>query len=338
MTLTTMLGIEHPIIQAPMAGVTTPEFVKASAEAGVLGSIGAGYLSAEATRAFIREVKNRTGKPFAVNLFVPERAGMDQLTLREAYEALQPIGEQLGMPFWKAPLSEPEFDGQVQAIIDENVQICSFTFGLPDEEIVQALKENNVFLIGTATTVEEAKLAEQAGMNAIVAQGSEAGGHRGSFSGELTLIPLHQLLTEIVGTVTIPVIASGGIANKEIKDTALATGAQAVQIGTALLASDESGAHPLYKEAILHATEGSTVLTTAFSGKAARGISNRFIKQMANAPIAPYPYQNDLTKKIRQEAAKQGKSEFMSLWAGENVHLSGSGQVGEIVKRFLGAH
>ena len=196
--LTTLLELKHPIIQAPMAGVTTPEFVATSAEAGVLGSIGAGYLSANETRQFIRDVKERTKKSFAVNLFVPERVEVDPLYLRQAYEALQPIGKQLSLPFWEAPLSESEFDRQVQVVVEEGVKICSFTFGLPDEKTVRLLKGNDVYLIGTATTVEEAKLVEQAGMDAIVVQGSEAGGHRGSFAGEITMIPLVELLGAVV--------------------------------------------------------------------------------------------------------------------------------------------
>lgn len=179
MTLTAQLGIKHPIIQAPMAGVTTPAFVAACAEAGMLGSIGAGYLSAEETRSFIRKVKKLTNQPFAVNLFVPEYPESDQDRLRNAYLALQPIGKKLGMPFWKAPLSESEFGEQVRAIMEEGVKVCSFTFGLPGKESVRLLRGRGIFLIGTATTVEEAVLAEQAGMDAVVVQGSEAGGHRG---------------------------------------------------------------------------------------------------------------------------------------------------------------
>ncbi len=333
--LTTILGIEHPIIQAPMAGVTTPEFVAASVEAGVLGSIGAGYLSAEDTRKFIREVKSFTEKPFAVNLFVPEKVETSEEQLRGAYEALRPVGEELGVSLWNAPFSESDYKVQVEVLIEEGVKICSFTFGLPDEKTVQLLKRNDVFLIGTATTVEEAKLSEQAGMDAVVVQGSEAGGHRGSFFGELVLIPLNELLPKVVKSVQLPVIAAGGIANKEMMEDMLAAGAQAVQIGTALLASDESGAHTMYKQAVLEAEEGSTVLTKAFSGKMARGIRNRFITEMQEVAIAPYPLQNDLTKGIRKEAAKQGKPEFMSLWAGESVHLSTDGKLRSIIDRFI---
>ncbi|MBO0600797.1 nitronate monooxygenase [Sporosarcina sp. E16_3] len=333
--LTILLELKHPIIQAPMAGVTTPEFVATSAEAGILGSIGAGYLSANETRQFIRDVKERTKKSFAVNLFVPERVEVDPLYLRQAYEALQPIGKQLGLPFWEVTLSESEFDRQVEVVVEEGVKICSFTFGLPDEKTVRLLKGNDVYLIGTATTVEEAKLVEQAGMDAIVVQGSEAGGHRGSFAGEITMIPLVELLGAVVATVQIPVIAAGGIANKEMMGKALSAGAQAVQIGTAFLAADESGAHPLYKQATLDAEVGCTVLTKAFSGKTARGIRNRFIIEMREEVIAPYPYQNDLTKKIRKEAAKQGNTDFMSLWAGESVHLSTSEKLKAIIGKLI---
>lgn len=328
------IEIDHPIIQAPMAGVTTPGFVAASANAGILGSIGAGYLSAEATREFIREVQKLTDKPFAVNLFVPEHNEADQEQMRQAYLALQPIGKKLGMPFWKAPLSETAFDDQIDVIIEEGIGICSFTFGLPDEPVIQRLHEHGVYLIGTATTVEEAILAEQAGMDAVVAQGKEAGGHRGSFLGE-QLVPLAELLPSVVKAVGIPVIAAGGIANKVHVEQQFLRGATAVQIGTALLAADESGAHPLYKEAVLAATDNNTVLTKAFSGKSARGIRNEFIDMTASVPIAPYPYQNDLTKKIRSEAARLGKPEFMSLWAGESVQETVGGSLKEIIATYI---
>jgi nitronate monooxygenase len=327
--------MKYPIIQAPMAGVTTPEFVAACANAGILGSVGAGYLSAADTREIIQEVKTLTEKPFSVNLFVPESTEANEKQLEDAYHALEPIRNELGISSDRPKLSISEFDDQIQVLIEENIKICSFTFGLPDEETVHLMNEKGVYLIGTATTVQEAKLAEQAKMDAVVVQGSEAGGHRGSFHGELTLEPLNELLIDCVNAVKIPVIAAGGIANKEMLETALSSGAQAVQIGTALLAANESGAHSLHKRAILHSTKGCTTLTTAFSGKTARGIKNRFILEMKNAEIAPYPYQNDLTKEIRKAAAIQGKSDFMSLWAGENVHLSTAGSVKEILKKFI---
>jgi len=330
-SLVEKLTVKYPIVQAPMAGVTTPEFVAASAEAGILGSIGAGYLTADETRNFIRKVKSLTKRSFSINLFVPEHVEASQDELSKAYEALRPMGRKLGLPFWTAPFAEAEFDGQVRVLIEEGVKICSFTFGLPNKETVRLLKDHGVFLIGTATTVEEAVLAEKEGMDAVVAQGSEAGGHRGSFSKDFQLIPLEKLLAGVVAAVEIPVIATGGIANKGMMEKALAMGAQAVQIGTALLASNESGANPVYKQAILNVLEGDTVVTTAFSGKAARGIRNRFIEEMKDEAIAPYPYQNDLTKELRKVAAAQGNSDYMSLWAGENAHLTVKASVAEVV-------
>ena len=270
-----------------------------------------------------------------MNLFVPEKVEPSEEQLRRAYEALKPIGIELGMSSSDTLFSKSDFEGQVQVLIEEDVKICSFTFGLPDEKTVQLLKGNDVFLIGTATTIEEAELAERAGMDAVIVQGSEAGGHRGSFLGELTLIPLNELLLKVVKSVRVPVIAAGGIASKETMVEMLTAGAQAVQIGTALLATDESGAHPLYKQAVLEAEIGCTVLTKAFSGKTARGIRNRFITEMSKLPLSPYPFQNDLTKEIRKEAAKQGNTEFMSLWAGESVHLSTGGKLKNIIERFV---
>ncbi|MFD1929806.1 NAD(P)H-dependent flavin oxidoreductase [Sporosarcina siberiensis] len=332
MDLSEKLGIKHPIIQAPMAGVTTPEFVAAASEAGALGSIGAGYLTADDTRDFIRNVKKKTSQPFAVNLFVPEQIEYSEETIQEALAALQTIGQELGMSKWNAPISKSEFYEQVQVVIEEAVKVCSFTFGLPDERTVLRLKENNVFLIGTATTKEEAELAEEIGMDAVVIQGSEAGGHRGSFLGELKLIALDELIKEVLLSVRIPVIAAGAIANKKRKESLLSLGAEAIQVGTILIAADESGAHVMYKDAVISAEEGCTEFTNAISGKTARGIGNRLMDELKGKSIAPYPYQNDLTKAVRKAAQENGNPQYMSLWAGENVHLSRRGTVKEILK------
>lgn len=320
-----------------MAGITTPQFVAASANAGILGAIGAGYLSEDETRAFIREVKQLTTLPFMVNLFVPEEVVVDDRLIQKAVADLAPIRQDLKIEEDCFQLGESPFDEQIDVIIEEGVTICSFTFGLPDEGVIQRLKAAGVYLIGTATTQAEALLAEEVGMDAVVVQGSEAGGHRGSFAGEQIFMPLHKLLEDVVNTVQIPVIAAGGIANKALADDALSLGAAAIQIGTALLAAKESGAHHLHKEAVLQSTEGCTVITKAFSGKAARGIYNQFIERMERATIAPYPLQNDLTKGIRKEAARQGEVNYMSLWAGEKVYLSKGGKLNEVIERFIEA-
>ncbi|SIT88556.1 NAD(P)H-dependent flavin oxidoreductase [Edaphobacillus lindanitolerans] len=324
-------NLKYPMIQAPMAGSTPPAFVAASCEAGILGSLGAGYMTADKTRAAVQEIKKRTDRPFSVNLFVPENPVRDGAEIGAAHEALAPYRRELGLADELPALSASEFDGQVRVLIEEKVPVVSFTFGLPGEGTVQGLKSAGAFLIGTATTPEEADAAARAGMDAVVLQGKEAGGHRGSFLGEDRFMKLADLLAET--GVSIPVIAAGGIHDAETAGGALAAGASAVQVGTALLVSEESGAHPLHKQAILDSGEGDTVLTRAFSGKNARGVSNRFIREMAVAPIAPYPVQNDLTKPIRAEAGKRGDSGLLSLWAGENGWRNEGGPLAEIVRR-----
>ncbi|KOS68095.1 2-nitropropane dioxygenase [Lysinibacillus contaminans] len=327
--------MQYPIIQAPMAGVTSPNFVAACAEAGILGAIGAGYLDGKQTQTFIQEVKRLTTKPFAVNLFVLEEPRIDIDVLQKARMALQPFYEELGLSPVQSVMSKDVFEEQLQAIIDEDVAICSFTFGIPTERIIQRLKEKNIYVIGTATTLEEAKLVEAAGMDAVVLQGSEAGGHRGSFTEPMQLSSRNQLLRQVVGVIDIPIIVAGGIISKADVTEALAIGAQAVQIGTALLVAEECEANDIYKAAVLNSKPQQTTITRAFTGKAARGLINDFTERMKDAAIAPYPLQNDLTSTIRKESMKQGNKEYLSLWMGENSYLVQSGSVKEILAKFI---
>ena len=334
--LQTIFEIPTPMIQAPMAGVTSPKFVAACAEAGILGSIGAGYLDGEQTKSFIQEVKQLTKKPFAVNLFVQEEPRIDIDVLQKARMALQPFYDELGLSSVQSVMSKEVFEGQVQAVLDENVAICSFTFGIPSVDVIQRLKDNDVYVIGTATTLEEAKRVEQAGMHAVVLQGGEAGGHRGSFTEPMQFIHLHDLLQQVIGQISIPIIAAGGIVTKEAVEQALAIGAQAVQIGTALLVADECEISPLYKNAVLQSQAQQTTVTRAFSGKPARGLANAFTERMKDAVVAPYPLQNDLTTAIRKESAKQGNAEYLSMWMGENSYLvKQTGSVKSIVEKLL---
>ncbi|MEY9976176.1 NAD(P)H-dependent flavin oxidoreductase [Lysinibacillus sp. RC79] len=334
--LQTTFETTYPIIQAPMAGVTTPKFVAACTEEGILGSIGAGYLDGEQTKSFIQDVKKLTKKPFAVNLFVQEEPRIDIDVLQKARMALQPFYDELGLSPVQSVTSKEVFEEQVQAVLDEDVAICSFTFGIPSADVIHRLKDNNVYVIGTATTLEEAKRVEQAGMQAVVLQGGEAGGHRGSFTEPMQLIDLHDLLQQVVGQISIPIIAAGGIVTKEDVNKALAIGAQAVQIGTALLVADECEISSLYKNAVLQSKEQQTTITRAFSGKPARGLVNGFTERMKDAIVAPYPLQNDLTTTIRKESAKQGKAEYLSMWMGENSYLvKQPGTVKNIVEKLL---
>lgn len=327
--------IQKPIIQAPMAGVTTPQLVIASCEAGILGSIGAGYLNGEETRAFIQAVKQGTDKPFSVNLFVQEEPKIDVFVLQEARVALQPIYDELNIPPVQTVVSDDVYSAQLQVVIDENVPICSFTFGLPAASDIQRLKAAGIYTIGTATTLEEAKAVEAAGLDAVVLQGSEAGGHRGTFTEPLTFISLQDLLAQVIGQVQIPVIAAGGIATAQHVKEVLAQGAVAAQIGTAFLVAEESGASATYKQAILQSENDETTLTKAFTGKYARGLKNDFTERLKDAVVAPYPLQHHLTTAIRKESTAQGRPEFLSLWMGANGHLAKEATVAEIVEALL---
>lgn len=325
-------GIDKPIIQAPMAGITTPAFVAACCEAGILGSIGAGYLNGEETRDFIQKVKALTNKVFSVNLFIQEEPRIDIAVLQQARDALQPIYEDLGISNTQRVVSTEVFEGQVAAVIEEGVKICSFTFGLPPAETIAKLKAHSIYLIGTATTVDEAVAVEQAGLDAVVVQGSEAGGHRGSFTQQIELVPLKDLLANVVGNVNIPVIAAGGIMTATHINEVLAAGAAVAQIGTAFITATECEASNVHKQAILQSQQKDTVLTKAFTGKYARGLKNKFTEDMEEATVAPYPLQHYLTLDIRKESAKQSRSEYLSLWMGENSYMAMAASVREIVE------
>lgn len=331
----TKFSLAKPIIQAPMAGITTPAFVAACSEAGALGSIGAGYLNGEETQHFIQQVKALTDKPFSVNLFIQEEPRIDINVLQKARGALQPIYEELGIPDTQRVVSTEVFEGQVQAIIDEGVKIVSFTFGLPAAEMIARLKDEDVYLIGTATTVEEAIAVQQAGLDAVVVQGSEAGGHRGSFTESIELNTTAELVAAVKGKVTIPVIAAGGIMTKAHAEHMFSLGADYVQIGTALLTSFECEASNAHKQAVLNSEQQSTTLTKAFTGKYARGLKNKFTEQLQDAVVAPYPIQHYLTLHIRKESVLQNKPEYLSLWMGENSYLAKEASVQEIIDSFI---
>lgn len=336
--LTRKLNIMYPIIQAGMAGgITTPELVSAVSNAGGLGSIGAGYMTPENLRTSIQRTKELTNKPFAVNLFVPNEISASEQTIKKAAEQLQPFYESLSIQLDELPTTfQQPFEEQVTVILDEQVPIVSFTFGIPPQETINKLKKEDILLIGTATTVDEAIAQEDVGIDAVVAQGSEAGGHRGTFSSpfEQALIGTMSLVPQVVDHVSIPVIAAGGIMDARGIMAARALGAQAAQLGTAFLTCLESGTNSVYQEAILTSSETDTTITKVFSGKPARGLANTFIRDMQKnkTEVAPYPIQNTLTNKMRREASKQNNMELMSLWAGQGTRMSKKGTVATFIQ------
>lgn len=322
------LGIRLPILQAPMAGgATTPELVATVSNAGGLGALGAGYMQPEAIAEACRAVRRLTDKPFQVNLFVPDSGPNEGAPAADANAALAPYREELGLPEPEIPSRfTPHFARQAEAVLSADVPAFSFTFGVPDEAILRAFREKGVTVMGTATTLAEALTLEDTGLvDVVVAQGMEAGGHRGTFLVDYGqgLVGLLPLLQELRAKLRLPVVAAGGIMTGQGIAATMKAGAAAAQLGTAFLTCDECSIPEVYKRTLETGRDDGTALTRAFSGKPARGLRNRFIAEMAeaNPPIAPYPVQNTLTKDIRAAAARQGRPEFLSLWAGQGVAL-----------------
>ncbi|ACU63779.1 NAD(P)H-dependent flavin oxidoreductase [Chitinophaga pinensis] len=322
--LSALLNIDYPIIQAPMLGITTPEMVAAVAEKGGLGSLPVGGLSPDRTRELIRKTKSLTAKPFAVNLFtngVPDYSRADAEAMQDFLEAFSKEN-QLG--FERLSLDALRFYSykeQIDILIAEAIPVVSFTFGIPDAESMTALKQKGIVLVGTATSVQEAVLVEKAGADAVVAQGIEAGGHRGSFLDDepLPMVGTFVLVPEIVAHVKIPVIAAGGIRGGSTIRAAFQLGAKAVQIGTAFIASQESLAIASYKTALPKAQVTDSALTRAFSGRWARGIRNQFMDtvEASGLKIPPYPIQNSITAGLRAKAQQADRKEFTNMWAGQ---------------------
>lgn len=337
------IGIEHPILQAPMAGgATTPALVSAISDAGALGFIAAAYLTPEQILDQARSVRARTERPFGINLFVPVPPTAAPANVQPALEALAPYHAELGLAEPAVPARTiQDFDEQLAAAAESGATVFSFTFGLLPEPSMRAVRSRGMLVVGTATTVEEAVALERSGVDAVVTQGSEAGAHRGTFgaaSFEAALIGTMALVPQVVDAVRVPVIASGGIMDGRGIAAALALGASAVQMGTAFLLADESGIPDGYKEAIAGARETDTRVTRAFSGRAARGLANRFMDEVEARGAAAnlgYPVQNALTRPLRAEAAKQNRSEFLSLWAGQGVRLARRAPAAAIVRHLV---
>jgi nitronate monooxygenase len=345
MTLSTKfvksLGCELPIIQAPMAGGgDTPALVAGVCEAGGMGFVGAAYLDPAQIADVCRAVRGRTRRPFGINLFVTEPVHAVADTER-AFARVAPYFAELGLEPPTLPASvHPEFAPQLAAVLDSGASAFSFTFGaLPATEIA-AIRARGIRVLGTATTVAEALALEATEVDAIIAQGAEAGGHRGSFdaASETGLIGTMALVPQIVDAVALPVIASGGIMDGRGIAAALALGASAVQLGTVFLLCEESGAAQVYKDAILRMHDDDTRITRAFSGRRARGIVNRFMRDIdaaGGADILPFPQQNALTRRLRAAAAKAGRAEFLSLWAGQGGPMARAQPVAQLMRSLV---
>lgn len=324
-----LFGIEHPIIQGPFGGgFSTARLAASVSNRGGLGSFGAHHLAPEEITRIVAEIRRQTPKPFAINLWVsnhdpgggvPDPAAKEQLqrTLLPYYVdlELEPV----------MPPNKPiyNFEDQARAAIEAGAPVFSFVFGVPSPDIRRLAKQRGVLLVGAATTAQEARVMEQANVDAIVATGMEAGGHRPSFlaSAEDSLTGTLALVPVAASTVEIPVIAAGGIADARGVTAALELGAQAVQVGTAFLACEESAAPDLHRNLLFDQRAERTVLTRVFSGRLARGIRNRLHDELAKQKLLPYPAQGWLVGALREAAIAQGKADLLSLWSGQSARL-----------------
>lgn len=329
------LGLRVPIIQAPMAGgPSSPELVAACSSAGALGCFGFAYTQPADMEKQAAWVRERTDKPFLINLFTSPQPGpvADQSA---ALDAVAPFYAEfgLGKPQPVQPPYAPDLDAQIAAV--ERIRPRAFTTHLADlpRERVTGLRSLGMLVGGTATTVAEARHLEAAGFDFVIAQGGEAGGHRGTWlrdpydalTGTLALTRL------IVRAVRLPVVAAGGIMDGAGIAAVLALGAQAAQLGTAFLPCPESGASKVHKDALLEAREDDTRVTEKFSGKPARGLVNRFMREMAGRPQLAFPAQNSVTGKLRAASAKAGKTDCVAMWTGQAAALSRALPAAELV-------
>jgi nitronate monooxygenase len=329
--ISSRLGIEYPIIQGPLGGLSSQQLTATVSNFGGLGSSGAHGLSPSAIKDVISEIRLLTSKPFAVNLWVSMEddgaSNSDAEAFARSLSHLSGHIQDLGgaLPTYKAHVSM-SFEDQVRVLIDAKVPVCSFIYGVPRKEILDECRGQGIVTIGTATTPDEAIVLEQAGVDVIAASGFEAGGHRGSFllPAEASLTGTFSLVPQVADAVSVPVVAAGGIADARGIVAAFALGAEGVQIGTAFLASEESGASVQHRKALRSEMAGRTGLTKGFTGRLARGIHNQLLDglNLPGVEILPYPLQRALVKNLSVVAEKAERPEFLPLWAGQSARLS----------------
>lgn len=325
------LGIRHPIIQAPMAGVSTPELAAAVSNAGGLGSLGISASTTAQARQMIEQTRALTGQPFNVNVFCHAPAQRDPEGETAWLQYLAPLfaEAELELPSSLDEINTTFLDDTetFEMLLELKPAVVSFHFGLPSIERIASLRDAGIYTMTTATSPYEAQLIEQAGIDAIVAQGIEAGGHRGIFDPEVTdeglsTMVLVRLLSR---QTTLPIIAAGGIMDGHAIQSALDLGAVAAQLGTAFILCPESSANDAYRENLKSERATQTRLTRVLSGRAARGMTNRLIsfgEAKDSPPPADYPVAYDAAKRLNAAAAKRGNHEFAAQWAGQGAPLA----------------
>jgi nitronate monooxygenase len=328
--VTQRLNIRYPIIQGPFGGGSTATLVATVSNAGGLGSFGACDLSPERIIRVAEDIRALTDKPFGLNLWVstadPEGGTVDEETYERSVKLLAPYYDELRIEIPPRPLMVPHnFDDQVAALIEAGPAVFSFVFGIPSKQILRTCRHHKIVTAGVATTVDEAIALENEGVNVIVASGFEAGGHRPSFlkPAAESLIGNFALIPQVVDEVRVPVVAAGGIADGRGIAAALTLGAQGVQIGTAFLACEESGANPMHRKLLFEEEAKYTMLSRVYTGRLARSLSNRFGKdlQVHEPELAKYPAQSWIVAPLKAAAIAQGRSDLVSLWAGQAASL-----------------
>lgn len=327
-----------PIVQAPMAGgASCPRLAAAVSEAGGLGFLAAGYKTADGMYHEIKQLRGLTSRPFGVNLFMPQPTYADPAAV-DVYRS------QLGgeVSWYETELGDPDsgdddgYCAKLAVLFDDPVAVVSFTFGCPTKEVLAAFARLGTLTVVTVTTPEEARAAAEAGADVLCAQGIEAGGHQGThrdlIERDAEGLGLLSLVTQVKESVRVPVVASGGLMRGTQIAAVLAAGAVAGQLGTAFLVTPESGAHRLHKEALTSSIFNRTELTRAFSGRPARGLVNRFMREHGPYAPAAYPQVHHLTTPLRRAAAEAGDPQGMALWAGQGHRLVRALPAAELVE------
>jgi nitronate monooxygenase len=316
-----LLALDRPLVQGPFGGgLSSVALTAAVADAGGLGSFGVHHLDPAGIRDVGRALHAATRRPFALNLWVSTH-DLPEMTLERfdaAVRRLEPLYEETGVAAPAYPERFPaSFERQAEAVLAARPAAFSFVFGVPDERVLAAFRDAGIITLGTATTPDEAVALDEAGVDVVVASGAEAGGHRGAFlaRAEDSLVGTLPLVRIAAEEVAAPVIAAGGIADSRGIVAALALGAAGVQVGTAFLATDESGATPEHKAELLGGGARHTTLTRAFTGRLARGISNRLVERLT--AIEPYPYQGYLLGPVM----KAGRTDVVAMWSGQAAPL-----------------
>ena len=329
--LTSLLGIEYPILQGPLGGLQTQKLAAAVSNFGGLGSFGALSLEPGAIGEVVAELRALTAKPFAMNLWVSmEDEGAFASDEKAFQRALAPLVrhiEALGgtLPKFK-PYAPVKFADQARALIDAKVPVFSFIFGVPPKEILDECRKQGIRTIGVATSVDEARLLDETGVDAIGASGWESGGHKGAFldTSAQALMGTFSLVPQVVDAVSVPVIAAGGIADGRGIVAAMALGAEGAQLGTAFLTCEGSGATPTHREALLSGKAKRTGLTMGFTGRLARGIRNELMEDLNQPGVAtlPYPLQRLLVRSVSSVAENAHRIDLLPMWAGQSANVS----------------